>query len=426
MNKIDIKEKVNNIIWNMIGYMFATGWIVLPILYGGFKNSDVGFLLSFVIYLLILFIFSSIGELKKIKESIQQEYKSLEVEKQKLNDMYILKEENLEKNYKSIFENLQKENNKLSNILNDKKIYKPYLATILSDYQASIDSMKEEALLYKNNPSIKGAEEVKKIKKINKELLKELKTTKYQLIVYENLFPWLEEFKEIPEEKIDIIMSDDELDDYEKAKEFVSPIEWRQLDEIERYQVWLNKYRNNPDKTNWQIGIDFERYVGYKYEMNGYKIIYNGARKGLEDLGRDLIATKGEEVLVIQCKNWSKSKIIHEKHIFQLYGTVVLKSIEESNKKVKGIFICTNELSETAKEVAKYLNIKVIENYKYDRTYPCIKCNISKKDGSKIFHLPFDQQYDRVDIETKKGEKYVSSVKEAYELGFRKAMRHHY
>ena len=47
-------------------------------------------------------------------------------------------------------------------------------------------------------------------------------------------------------------------------------------------------------------------------------------------------------------------------------------------------------------------NIEVLENFKYDKDYPCIKCNISKKDFSKIYHLPFDQQYDRVDIDIKK------------------------
>jgi hypothetical protein len=27
-----------------------------------------------------------------------------------------------------------------------------------------------------------------------------------------------------------------------------------------------------------------------------------------------------------------------------------------------------------------------------------IKCNISKRSGEKIYHLPFDQQYDKVKI----------------------------
>ena len=55
--------------------------------------------------------------------------------------------------------------------------------------------------------------------------------------------------------------------------------------------------------------------------------------------------------------------------------------------------------------------------------YPCIKCNISA-DGTKIYHLPFDQQYDNVKIETHKGEFYCATVKEAEDAGFRRAFRH--
>jgi len=216
------------------------------------------------------------------------------------------------------------------------------------------------------------------------------------------------------------------LEGYDRVKEFLSPEEYEKLTDIEKYQLWLDRYKAKTNKSNWEIGIEFERYVGYKYELDGYKLIYNGAREGLEDLGRDLIATRGKEILIIQCKNWSKAKTIHEKHIFQLYGTMILKSIEEPNKNINGIFICTTKLSETAKAVAKCLNIQVLENYKYDKNYPCIKCNISKKDGSKIYHLPFDQQYDKVDIELKRGECYVHTIEEAERLGFRKAMKHNF
>ena len=51
-----------------------------------------------------------------------------------------------------------------------------------------------------------------------------------------------------------------------------------------------------------------------------------------------------------------------------------------------------------------------------------IKCNISKT-GEKIYHLPFDQQYDRVEISPNKGECYVYTVKEAEDRGFRRAFR---
>jgi len=43
------------------------------------------------------------------------------------------------------------------------------------------------------------------------------------------------------------------------------------------------------------------------------------------------------------------------------------------------------------------------------------------RDGVKIYHLPFDQQYDRTKIIPDKGEKYVYTVAEAEKAGFRRA-----
>ncbi len=134
------------------------------------------------------------------------------------------------------------------------------------------------------------------------------------------------------------------------------------------------------------------------------------------------IAFKDNEIEIVQCKYWSKDKTIHEKHIFQLYGTVVAFEIENPDKKIQAVFVTTTKLSDIARKFAKKLRIKVLENQSFER-YPCIKCNISRRDGTKIYHLPFDQQYDRVSIEIKKGEFYVESIKEAEELGFRRAYR---
>ena len=49
--------------------------------------------------------------------------------------------------------------------------------------------------------------------------------------------------------------------------------------------------------------------------------------------------------------------------------------------------------------------------------------NIGKND-EKIYHLPFDQQYDNVTIKTNSDEMYVSTIKEAERQGFRHAMKH--
>ena len=141
-------------------------------------------------------------------------------------------------------------------------------------------------------------------------------------------------------------------------------------------------------------------------------------------MGRDLVCIKDSDVRIVQCKHWSKEKQIHEKHIFQLYGTLIAYQIDHPNKSSSACFVTSTSLSERAKQFAKELEIEVLENYPL-RAYPCIKCNVSRRDVTKIYHLPFDQQYDRTLIEEEKNECYVETVKEAEGLGFRRAFRWH-
>jgi hypothetical protein len=65
--------------------------------------------------------------------------------------------------------------------------------------------------------------------------------------------------------------------------------------------------------------------------------------------------------------------------------------------------------------------VKLIDEFPL-RRYPIINRNVSQRDGEKIFHLPFDQQYDRTLIEYT-DECYVETVVEAEALGFRRALR---
>ena len=176
-------------------------------------------------------------------------------------------------------------------------------------------------------------------------------------------------------------------------------------------------------KSKWQVGRDYEMYIGYLCEQKGYKVEYTGIIQKLEDMGRDLVATKGNEVLIIQCKNWAQEKTIHEKHIFQLYGTVIMYSLN-SMLKVRGVFITTTKLSPTAKRVAEYLGIIVMEQEPLGE-FPRIKCNINRADGEKIYHLPFDQQYDKTVIDAGNGECYALTVAEAESKGYRRAFKHH-
>jgi len=94
--------------------------------------------------------------------------------------------------------------------------------------------------------------------------------------------------------------------------------------------------------------------------------------------------------------------------------------LQQSN--IFPVLITTTDLSDTAKEFAKVLGI-IVNYISMDRNYPCIKCNINFQTNERIYHLPFDQQYDNTVIDTNKGECWASSIKEAENLGFRRAWR---
>jgi hypothetical protein len=133
------------------------------------------------------------------------------------------------------------------------------------------------------------------------------------------------------------------------------------------------------------------------------------------------LAERNGEIEVIQCKRWATTKTIHEKHIFQLLGTVLAARLEQPDKIVRGTFTTTTTLSDRAREFARLLDIRVEENEPL-ADYPRIKCNISRA-GERIYHLPFDQQYDTTVIEPERGECFVATVAEAEALGFRRAWR---
>jgi hypothetical protein len=162
-------------------------------------------------------------------------------------------------------------------------------------------------------------------------------------------------------------------------------------------------------------------YVGYSLECKGYQVQYNGIINKFKDMGRDLIATKENKTLIGQCKNWSQEKTIHEKHIFQLYGTLVLYKLDNPMFEAKGVFITTTKLSDKARAVANELDIKIVEQLPLG-DFPRIKCNINRTTGEKIYHLPFDQQYDTTKIDHL-GEFYAMTVKEAEDAGFRRAYK---
>lgn len=297
-----------------------------------------------------------------------------------------------------------------------------WLSNAFSDYILSKDNMLECSLVVKPNPAYKSAEIVSELKKSRAEMAEKLKFLEFQLNSYEEYFPQLLEYKyAILEELIDFQNDEnDENIDPALFYGYISKEEYDTLTNQQKFQIALDRYWKK-EKSNLEIGRLYERYIGYIYESNGWKVKYVGIIKGFEDFGRDLICEKDGKHQIIQCKCWSKERVIREKYIMQLFGSTILYGYENKIDNVIPVFYSTTLLSDEASFVANKLGVKVVNEQL--KRYPMIKCNVNHSDKEKIYHLPFDQQYDRIVIGDNYGEFYVDTIEQAEKLGFRRAYK---
>lgn len=328
----------------------------------------------------------------------------------------------------------------IKKIIDEKSNGFPWLADAISEFYKYRDIEIANYLKSKKHPAYKKSDDLREIAIENKQLRKQLKIAQNFVNYYETLFPWINDY--VGENLDDLLESIVHSEKQEISEEsdpvlkFMPKAEYDKLSSVERNQKALDRYLSSKKRPH-EIGRDYERYIGYLYESKGFKVEYIGIEKGLEDLGRDLICSKGALIEIVQCKCWANHMTIHEKHINQLYGTSVKYYIEHKNLvntqnelslfpdlinlgQIKATFITSTKLSETAKKFAMALGIKVHENIQLQK-YPVIKCNIGLN-GEKIYHLPFDQQYDKTLIKNA-GEFYAMTVKDAEDNGFRRAFR---
>jgi hypothetical protein len=299
-----------------------------------------------------------------------------------------------------------------------------HIAQAWADWELARSESTATYLRSKKHPARSAADVVREKGREMAELRRQAKLARYLIALYEFHFPWLQDFRDV-EAELDYVSraeSDDEVRS-DPASRLLSADEWDSLSTTERNQLALERYIKGR-QTPWQIGRDYERYVGYLREQAGYAVTYHGIVKGFDDLGRDVLAERAGVIEVIQCKRWAAHKTIHEKHIFQLFGTMVAARIENPGKLVTGTFTTTTTLSERAREFARILEIKVEDAFPLGE-YPRIKCNIARRSGERIYHLPFDQQYDPTVIEINRGERYAETCAEAEEMGFRRAWKWH-
>lgn len=358
------------------------------------------------------------------------------------NDNYIAKIKDVDHKLLQVGEALKKERKERANLetlfnnvfseWKQQSVTFPVLRRWLGEALEQKHALIEDYLETKRNPARVTAAELKR--RAHKEI-RRLRSENEQLLacasLYEKLAPWLLEYTDYSVadvlESIDLDYNiEHPTSDDDPIKYFVTEIDIKQLSRIEKYQLALDRYLNNQRKMSaWLVGIQYERYVGYTYEKSGYRVEYHGAINKREDLGVDLICHRQGETLAVQCKRLApyKGMPVRENVVAQVYGAAKFLSISKSFIfDIKPVLVTSYELSTQAREFADNLGVQVKENITF-KPYPCIKCNVARETGEKIYHLPFDLQYDQVVIGDQPGECYVRTVEEAEALGFRRAFR---
>jgi hypothetical protein len=306
----------------------------------------------------------------------------------------------------------------------------PWLAEAYADY-FHLQSLREaDAMAKKHPPAPRSAERLREVAGDRRTVERKLRMAQGIIGYYQELFPFLEDFLgDIDDELLRSILDRDVAKPIRDIAEvgvdpvrlYLSREEYDKLSPGEKNQLALDRYWQRR-RSRWEIGRDYERYIGYIYECDAWAVSYQGILEGLEDLGRDLVCKQAGHTQVVQCKCWSEHRQIHEKHITQLFGTTVKYEIEHPGERVTPVLFTSTVLSDRAREFAAHLDVVVREQVPLV-TYPSVKCNVSRRTGERIYHLPFDQMYDRTLIEEERNECYVSSATEAEELGFRRAWR---
>ena len=335
----------------------------------------------------------------------------------------------LEKDFKEITE----ETDKLEEAYNQAmKTSNPFrhVAEMFADWETIVYEKTTHFLRTKKHPAVKRSEDVKVLKEKTIEAVRNYKEMKYKYLFLLDAFPELKQYVD-DEEALEHLADYKDYEDFKSERDevfdWVSPEEYKNMSEVERNQLALDRYKKGK-KSDWQVGMEYEMYIGHLLRRNKFSVIQYGIENGLNDLGRDIIASRVENgvrcIYIIQCKNWEKGKPVNENVVCQLYGTTV--QYELTNKdlffqetKVIPMLVITNELSDMAQKFANKLGVLV--SVRPLKDFPMIKCNINN--GNKIYHLPFDQQYYRTDIKLP-GEFYAWTVQETVNAGFRRARRH--
>ena len=425
-----IKLAISLVVIGYIIYFFvAIGGVVFSTISGTWDYYTYQLVIVSIMIVSLLLIYNYNRRTKKAIKDAEDDRKRNASELRAKEQNYNRFKRELEKEFKEITEETDKLEEAYNQVMKTSNPFR-HVAEMYADWETIVYEKTTHFLRTKKHPAVKRSEDVKNLKEKTKEAVRNYKEMKYKYLFLLDAFPELKQYVD-DEEALAHLADYKDYEDFKAERDevfdWVSPEEYRNMSEIKRNQLALDRYKKGK-KSDWQVGMEYEMYVGHLLRENKFSVIQYGIENGLNDLGRDIIASRVENgvrfIYIIQCKNWAKGRPVHENVVCQLYGTAVQYELTNKNlffqeTKIVPWLVITNKLSDMAQKFANKLGVLV--SVRPLKDFPMIKCNINN--GNKIYHLPFDQQYYRTEIKLP-GEFYAWTVQEAVDAGFRRARRH--
>ena len=141
MKRLSIKKIFIIILEYTLKYGFGIGIIALPILFSIFEET---FPLILILFIFAMFVFGVLSALEDIRKEFEMKDKEIDAEKKSIQENYRSERKKLIDSYNYSKNQVETEKQRINKILEDEKIYKPYLAKLLEDYNYDMDTLREK------------------------------------------------------------------------------------------------------------------------------------------------------------------------------------------------------------------------------------------------------------------------------------------
>ena len=139
-----------------------------------------------------------------------------------------------------------------------------HVAEMYADWETIVYEKAAHFQRTKPHPAIKRAEEIKELREKTRTHIREFKEMKFKYLFLLDAFPELKQYVDDAEalaHLADYKDFEDFKNERDEVFDWVSPEEYRNMSEVKRNQLALDRYKNRP-KNRWEIGIEYELFIG--------------------------------------------------------------------------------------------------------------------------------------------------------------------